>query len=233
AQVYSLSLHDALPISEKFVFHRALLGIGIAEYHLNDNKSSLKHLNQLDNSDPTFEVQKLNFFIAENHFALNNYNEALNRYNFATGDDNQIELQTVYGKAYCYFNSGDYENAAIQFLDFTKKYKNDKRFSDAKLRLADSYFGSKNYSAASKIYEELFTADSRLSINPYARYQYAQALYKSGKTTEAINEFRNIQEKFPTSEYAEVSLYTIGWIYFQQKNYSQSIAQYNNVITKY
>ena len=219
--------------SEKSVFNRALLGMGIAEYHLNDNKSSLNRLLQLDNSDPSFESQKLNFFLAENHFALSNYNEALNRYNFAVGGDPEIEMQAIYGKAYCYFNSGDYENAAIQFLDFTKKYKNDIRFSDAKLRLADSYFGSKNYAAASKIYEELFTADSRSSINPYARYQYAQALYKSGKTAEAINEFRNIQEKFPASEYAEVSLYTIGWIYFQQKNYSQSIEQYNNVIVKY
>lgn len=219
--------------TEKPVFNRALLGIGIAEYHLNDYRNSLKHLNQLDNSDPSFEAQKLNFFIAENHFALNNYSAALNRYNFSAGNDPEINLQSVYGKAYCYFNSGDYENAAIQFLDFVKKYKDDKRFSDAKLRLADSYFGSKNYSAASKIYEELFTADTRLSINPYARYQYAQALYKSGKTTEAINEFINIQEKFPASEYAEVSLFTIGWIYFQQRNYPQSIAQYNNVIIKY
>lgn len=219
--------------TEKSVYNRALLGIGIAEYHLNDYRSSLKHLNQLDNSDPSFEVQKLNFFIAEDHFALNNYSEALNRYNFAIGNDREINLQTVYGKAYSYFNSGDYENAAIQFLDFTKKYKDDKRYSDARLRLADSYFGSKNYSAASKIYEDLFSSDAHLNINPYVRYQYAQALYKSGKTMDAINEFKNIQEKFPDSEYAEVSLFTIGWIYFQQRNYSQSIAQYNNVILKY
>lgn len=219
--------------TEKSVYNRALLGIGIAEYHLNDYRSSLKHLNQLDNSDPSFEAQKLNFFIAEDHFALNNYSEALNRYNFAIGNDREINLQTVYGKAYSYFNSGDYENAAIQFLDFTKKYKDDKRYSDARLRLADSYFGSKNYSAASKIYEDLFSSDAHLNINPYVRYQYAQALYKSGKTMDAINEFKNIQEKFPDSEYAEVSLFTIGWIYFQQRNYSQSIAQYNNVILKY
>ncbi len=121
----------------------------------------------------------------------------------------------------------------ISFLIMLKRYPKNKRVTDAKLRLADSYFGSKNYSAASRVYQELFSSDAKQSTNPYARYQYAQALYKSGKTEDAINEFMEIQNKFPTSEYAEVSLYTIGWIYFQKKEYSKSITQYNYVIIKY
>ena len=207
--------------------------LGYALYHLNDNKTALKYLNQLENSDAGFETQKQNFFLAENYFAIGDYRNALNNYNNSTGIDQEINSQALYGKAYSYFNSGDYENAAYQFADFIKKNPKNKRLSDAKLRLADSYFGSKNYAAASKVYQELFSVDAKLSTDPYARYQYAQALYKSGKTDEAINEFKSIQEKFPTSEYAEVSLYTIGWIYFQKKEYSQSIAQYNNVIEKY
>lgn len=219
--------------AEKSVHNRALLGLGISLYHLNDNKSAIKYLTDLENSDSGFETQKLNFFLAENYFSLNDYKAALINYNASTGTDQEINSQALYGKAYCYFNLGDYENAAYQFNEYIKKNPANKRFSDAKLRLADSYFGSKNYAAASKVYQELFTADARFSTDPYARYQYAQALYKSGKTNEAINEFKSIQEKFPNSEYAEVSLYTIGWIYFQKKEYENSIAQYNNVISKY
>ncbi|MBK7230540.1 MAG: tetratricopeptide repeat protein [Ignavibacteriales bacterium] len=219
--------------AEKSVRNRALLGLGIAHYRSDDNKTSLQYLNELDNTESGFETQKLNYFLAENYFATNDFKEAINRYNNVNGKDVDLNLQALYGKAYSYFNSGDYENAAYQFLDFTKKYPKDKRFTDARLRLADSYFGSKNYSAASKVYQELFTSDSRLSIDPNIRYQYAQTLYKSGKTDEAITEFKNIQEKFPNSEYAEVSLYTIGWIHFQKRQYTQSIAQYNSVIKKY
>ncbi|MCU0343201.1 MAG: tetratricopeptide repeat protein [Ignavibacterium sp.] len=218
---------------EKSVYNRALLGIGISLFNLNDHITALKYLNELENSDPGFESQKLNFFLAENYFATGNYKSALNNYNSVSGTDQEINSQTLYGKAYSYFNLGDYENAAYHFADYIKKYPKNKRLSDAKLRLADSYFGSKNYTAASKVYQELFSADARLSTDPYARYQYAQALYKSGKTNEAITEFASIQEKFPNSEYAEVSLYTIGWIHFQRKEYKQSIAQYNNVIDKY
>ncbi len=144
---------------EKSVRNRALLGLGIALFHLNDNKTALKYLNELDNSDPNFESQKLNFFLAENYFASGEYKQALNRYNNANGEDEEINSQTLYGKGYSYFNTGDYENAAYQFADYIKKYPKNKRITDAKLRLADSYFGSKNYSAASKVYQELFTAD--------------------------------------------------------------------------
>lgn len=219
--------------AEKSVYNRALLGLGISLYHLNDNTNALKYLNELENSDPGFESQKLNFFLAENYFVTGDYKSAMFNYNKVTGTDQEINSQTLYGKAYCYFNTGDYENAAYQFADYIKKYPKNKRFSDAKLRLADSYYGSKNYAAASKVYQELFSADAKLSTDPYARYQYAQALYKSGKTNEAISEFKSIQERFPDSEYAEVSLYTIGWIHFQKKEYTKSISQYNNVIAKY
>ncbi len=219
--------------AEKAVHNRALLGLGISSFHSKDYKSALKYLKDLENTDAGFEAQKLNFFLAENYFAEGNFKNALNYYQTAAGTDQDINSQALYGKAYCFFNTGDYENAAYQFADYIKKYPSNKRFSDAKLRLADSYFGSKNYNAASKVYQELFSSDAKLSTDPYARYQYAQALYKSGKTNDAITEFTSIQQNFPTSEYAEVSLYTIGWIYFQKKEYTQSIAQYNNVIAKY
>jgi len=107
--------------AEKSVRNRALLGLGIALYHLNDNKTALKYLNQLENSDAGFETQKQNFFLAENYFAIGDYRNALNNYNNSTGIDQEINSQALYGKAYSYFNSGDYENAAYQFADFIKK----------------------------------------------------------------------------------------------------------------
>lgn len=107
--------------AEKSVHSRALLGLGISLYHLNDNKTALKYLNELENSDPGFETQKLNFFLAENYFASNDYKAALNNYNNSTGTDQEINSQALYGKAYSYFNTGDYENAAYQFSDYIKR----------------------------------------------------------------------------------------------------------------
>lgn len=215
------------------VRNRALIGLGIALYNLNDNKTAIQYLKQVDEKDPSFEPQKLNFFLAENYFAAGDFKNALSRYTQSIGDDKDLTSQSLYGKAYSYFNLGDYENASYLFADYVKKYPKNKRINDAKLRLADSYFGSKNFAAASRVYHELFSSDAKLSTDPYARYQYAQALYKSGKVNDAIIEFTTIQEKFPSSEYADVSLYTIGWIYFQRGDFPEAISQYRVVLAKY
>lgn len=225
----ALSVSD---ISSETV-NRAKLGLAIAKHHSGDYKTSLKLLSEIESSDASFETQKVNFYFAENYFAEGRYKEALTRYNFAEGKDERFNAMAVYGKAYSYFNSGDYDNSASVFSDFIRKFRNDPRVEDARLRLADSYYGSKNFSAASRIYEEIFKRGAADSDNPYTRYQYAQALYKSGKVDQAITEFETIQNKFPTSEYAEGSLFTVGWIYFQRGSYAESINKYREMFVKY
>ena len=225
----ALDIADA----ETDIKNRASLGIGIALFNLGDNRKSIEYLRNIDSKAPNFESQKVNFFLAENYFAVGDYKEAINRYALASGNDEKISVLSIYGKAYSYFNLGDYGNSALQFADFVKRFPKDKRFNDAKLRLADSYFGSRNFAAASKIYQELFTSDAKVSTNPYVHYQYAQALYKSGKVNEAISEFNLVYDQFPSSEYADVSLYTVGWISFQQGNFSNAISGYYDVLKKY
>lgn len=229
---YFESALDIKTLSQETI-NRAKLGLAIAKYHLGDYKNSLKLLSEIEASDASFETQKVNFYFAENYFLQGKYSEALNRYNYAEGKEESINAMAVYGKAYSYFNKGDYENSASLFADFIRKYKNDSRVNDARLRLADSYFGSKNYAAASKIYEDIFKLGSSDSDNPYTRYQYAQALYKSGKVEQAIDQFNFIQIKFPNSDYAEGSLFTVGWIYFQQGSYSEAISKYREMFVKY
>jgi TolA-binding protein len=58
-------------------------------------------------------------------------------------------------------------------------------------------------------------------------------LFKGGNSAEAKNEFRSLQQKYPKSEYADKSLYLIGWITFQQNNYKGAIDNYMDVINAY
>lgn len=210
---------------------RSMLGLGSALFFLGKNDEAISYLNEILSTAPDFERDRVNFYLAENYFAKGKYQEALEHYKGIDTNNPEIIKLSLYGSAYCSFNLGDYENAAIRFSEFTKTYKSDERIIDAKLRLADSYFGSKNYSAASRVYNELFS--SKKMDDPNVYYQYAQALYKSGKTELAINEFSNLQKKFPQSNYADVSLYTIGWIKFQDGDYTESIDAYKNVLVVY
>ena len=211
----------------------SMLGMGAALYYLGQNDVAIQYLNKILAASPDFERDRVNYYLAENYFDKQKYNEALERFKGINTQEEDIKRLTLYGTAYCYFNMGDYENAAFRFAEYVKVYPTDERVTDAKLRLADSYFGSKNYTASYQVYKDLFISQ-RLSLDdPYAYYQYAQALYKSGKTESAINEFSNLQAKFPNSSYGDVSLYTIGWIYFQQGDFKIAIDKYRGVMEVY
>jgi TolA-binding protein len=213
--------------------NRARMGMGIASFYLNDYKGSINYLNELETNDPSFERDKVNFYFAESYFALEDYNSALDRYSDVDASNKEVGNASQYGKAYCYFNLRKYENAALQFSDFIKKYPRDSKVTDVRLRLADSYYGSKNFAAASKVYKDLFAAGKGVINTPYAHYQYAQTLYKAGNTGEALNEFNTLVAKYPESEFADKSLYLIGWIKFQQGNFTQAISEYRNILHRF
>ena len=212
---------------------RSMLGLGSALYYLGRFDEAIQYLNLILAASPDFERDRVIYYLAENYFSKQNYSEALKRYKVIETEDNEIKKMSLYGSAYCYFNLGDYDNSAFRFSEFTKMYPGDARNTDAKLRLADSYFGSKNYREASGVYKQLFSSQYLTLDDPYAYYQYAQALYKSGRTESAIIEFATLQRRYPNSKYGDVSLFTIGWIRFQQNDYRIAIDDYRNTMTVY
>jgi len=219
--------------AENDVHQRALLGMGVSLYHLGDYEKAADYLREAENVNPAFEPDKINFYMAESYFSQGKYQEALSRYNSIKSSDDEYVKQAMYSKGYCHFNTGSYSNAAYQFAEFIDRYPNDARITDAKLRLADSYYGSKNFVAASKIFKKLFQSGKYSSDDPYTYYQYAQALYKSGEINAAITEFRNLQQKFPDSKYAESSLFTVGFIRFQEGEFKEAINDFRYVLQIY
>ncbi|HSW55135.1 MAG TPA: tetratricopeptide repeat protein [Ignavibacteriaceae bacterium] len=219
--------------AENEVHQRALLGMGVSLYHLGDYEKAAEYLRKAENVNPTFETDKINFYMAESYFSLGKYQEALSRYNSIKSTEVDYVKQVTYSKGYCNFNLGSYSNAAYQFSEFIDRYPDDFRMTDAKLRLADSYYGARNFAAASRIFKQLFQSGKYSSDDPYAYYQYAQALYKSGETNAAINEFRNLQQKFPDSKYAENSLFTVGFIKFQEGEFKEAIDDFRYVLQIY
>ncbi len=213
--------------------NRALLGLGVSQYYLNQLDGSIDNLEILKSSSKDFERAKVLFYLAESYFLRGEYTEALKNYNQIITQDELLKRQALYGKAYAYFNLKDFPNSIYYFNEYVNRYKNDKLLNDAKLRLADSYFGIKNFERASIIYKELFSKDRSMLNNDLAYYQYCQSLFKAGKSSEAINEFALLQQKFPRSKYADASQYVIGWIYFQQSNFRNAINNYFRLIKIY
>ena len=215
------------------VYLRSLLGLAVSLYYLDKNDAALEYMNELLSLSPDFERDRVNYYLGEIYFKKGNYKDALVRFKSLKTDNDKIKKLALYAAAYSYFNLGDYDNAALRFNQYLKTYPEDVRATDVKLRLADSYFGSKNFASASRVYKQLFSSHSVSLNDPYTYYQFAQALYKSGKADEAINEFNKLETKFPNSKYADASLYTVGWINFQRGDFKTAIEDYRNVLVKY
>ena len=213
--------------------NRAVLGLAVTEFYQNKISDAVRNLENLKNRNKDFEPDKVNFYLAECYLIRSEYSAALKHYNFVNSEDAELKKQTIYGKAYAYFNLKDFPNAIYYFNDFLTKYKKEPNAGDAKLRLADSYYGIKNFNRASAIYSELFSSNKQILNNDFTYYQYCQSLYKAGKSSEAVSEFDNLQKRFPRSKYADVSQYVIGWIHFQQGDYGLAISNYNLLISKY
>lgn len=212
---------------------RALLGLGISLFNTGQYSVAIEHLSDLDILDPLFEKDKVNFYIAENYYSLGDFKDAINRFQKVDIQNPDVGYMALYGKAYCYFNLNDYDNAVYNYQDFIKNFPSNDRTIDAKLRLAESYYGAKNYSASSKVYKDLFKLGGSTINSAAIYYQYAQALYKANETQSALNEFSNLQQKFPSSEFADKSLFTVAWINFQQGDFKTSISRYHDVLGKY
>lgn len=211
----------------------ALLGMGVSSFYLKQYNEAVKYLIDLENKEPGFNSAKVNFFLAESNFGRGNYSEAVKRFNKIPRDDRELYGISLYGKAYSYFYLRDYDNAALAFSDFIQKNPVDTRTFDSKLKLADSYYGNKNYSAAGRLYKEIFLSGEEKARDPYVQYQYAQALYKGGNSSEAISQFRILQSTYPESEFADKSLYIIGWIFFQKNSFNDAINSYRVLLNTY
>lgn len=231
ADNFNNSLNSSLVNSE--VQNRANLGLGVSNYYLKNYEAAGIVLSELASRYPRFEKSKVNFYLAESNFAQGRWADAIKNYHRVSDTDPELERQTLYGKAYAYFNMKDFSNSSFYFGEFVRIYSKDEYFLDAKLRLADSYYGIKNFDKASEIYADVFSKNRNALNNDFALYQYGQALFKSGQSLGAIDKFNSLQIKFPKSRYADESQYLIGWIKFQQNDFKGAIEEYEKLFKKY
>jgi TolA-binding protein len=215
------------------LLNRSLLGLGISQYYLNDFENASLNLNELISRNPRFEESKVNFYLAEVYFAKGQFENTITHYNRIDESDELLKKQALYGKAYAYFNMKDFANSSYYFEEYLKQYPDNDNYFDVGLRLAESYYGLKNFNKASDIYAKLFSGSTDKLNDAFTFYQYAQALFKANRTAEAIKALNDLQRRFRNSRFSDDSQYLIGWIYFQHGDFNKAIQNYLMLFDKY
>ena len=124
----------------------------------------------------------------------------------------------------------DYETAAKEFEHFLEVYPTGNESLDARFQLANVYYlHLKRYEEARAQYSEFINQSPSHPNVPLARERLAEVLTELGRLYEAIAEYENLNPQ-DEQERRRIRL-KIAELYYDQKNYSQALTEYEKVIT--
>jgi TolA-binding protein len=186
-------------------------------------------------SDPGAEgASDALFWAAESHFQIGEFPTAENLFTRYLRDfpSGQHADAAQYALGWTYFRQGLYGDAIPRFERFLSVFRDDGGSipyrTDARLRLADSYFALKRYPEAVRVYGQLAA-----SGDDYSLYQIGQAYSNSGDAFEAMSTFRSLLQEYPASEWREEARYQLGYLFFLNQEYEQAIVEYDDLIASY
>lgn len=220
----------SVELLEEITFQKAWLNYRNREYD-----DSAREFMDLFSSNPSSPgASETLFWAAESNFQIGQFSVAEQLFTRYLRDYPSARHADAaqYALGWTYFKQGNYGGAIPRFEAFLEAYRDDTGTvpyrSDARLRLADSYFALKRYPEAVRVYGRM-AADG----DDYSLYQIGQAYSNSGDAFEATSTFRQLLDDFPLSEWREEAQYSLGYLFFLNQEYEQAIFEYQHLIDSY
>ncbi len=156
--------------------------------------------------DPSL-VMQAQLWLGESFSALQQYAQAIPAYKHVLDSTvlaDAVYQQATYGLGYAYFNTAHYAEAIPQFVQYTKQRPTTipaKWLADARVRLADCYYATKNYQRALKSYDQAF------------QYYPAHVHYQKGIIYSVLNHSDAARANFQAilDNYAHTVYYEKAW----------------------
>lgn len=176
--------------------------------------------------------QQAQFWKAETYSAQKQYDTAIPLYASIAKTPGDLGSKSLYALGYAYYNKKDYPRALTYFRDYLSKGEgaDDGTAEDARVRLADTYFATKQYNEAMRAYDEVI-ARSR-GDRDYATYQKGLILSYVGRETEAKAEFDKLQRQYPGSRFVDDALFQAANVDFEKGAYQVAIRGFTKLITE-
>ena len=131
------------------------------------------------------------------------------------GTDNKIEIEQslpeIYTTAYEEFNDEDYEEAANEFLKAESQYPSSPWAADALVMAAYSNYKNDDFAGAILVIDRFMRFHPGHKDVPYMLYLRGMCYYRQvsdvrrepGMSAYALQQFQQLVDRFPKSEYAE------------------------------
>lgn len=216
-------------LQNEIVFQKAWLLYSTEQY-----REAAPAFMQLYEQDGSGHREDALFWGAESFFQLGNLSraQALFRDYLDTYPNGAHASGARYALGWTQFKQQQYQAAARnfeRFLDTREAADGEVPYrQDALLRLADSYYAMKQYTAAVRTYRRVEGPGA-----DYALYQTGQALNLADQPQNAISAFQQLVDRYPESSWRDEAMYRIGHIHFQEQNYGDAVAAYERLIDSY
>ncbi len=124
------------------------------------------------------------------------------------------------------FNDGFSDVAKRYLEDFLNKYPQSPHLPTAKLLLGQCDFLRGEYDKALELFEELSQqSDKRDEIF----FWRGETYLKENRLSDAQHDYQAVINDFPQSAYVPQAYYSLGWSFFQQKNFDQAKAVFSHL----
>lgn len=157
------------------------------------------------------------YWCAEAMYEVRKYSEAVSYFeNFLSmpvAKKTDLYNYANYALGYAALEGESYTKSANYFDRFLKGNEKDQAtINDATLRLADAYFGAKNYGSALAQYNKIINLQT--SSEDYALFQKGVLQGLQDQPQAKISTLQHLLKKFPNSNYADDAGFEIAYTYF-------------------
>lgn len=165
------------------------------------------------------------------------YDEAIKQYRIFIFSPSSLKLDNYntgnYNIAYCYYKKKNYGDAATWFRKYmqNKEQTDNARYNDALMRIADSYFITRDFSNAESFYASVVNED--VKAGDYALFQKGIILGLRGNMTGKAQTMQLMMDRYPKSQYVDDATFEKGNALMTNGNESEAKQCFTKVINSY
>ncbi|NGF57877.1 tetratricopeptide repeat protein [Parapedobacter sp. SGR-10] len=240
AAVDALESIDLTTRESKAAYQKVTYYRGLEYYNERAFENAISMFMRSESNRYDEEIYALStYWKAEAMYEVRKYKESVANFNkflqLPAAKNTDVYHYANYALAYAAFRNDNYNTAANYFQRFLSGAGPDgidlNTRNDAIARLADSYFGAKNYERALTYYDRLISAKAQ--SQDYALFQRGIIQGLQGNTAAKIATLNAVIEKFPNSNYADDVAFEVPYTHFLTHEYDKAISGLQAMVEKY
>ena len=193
-------------------------------FNLDYNKAIARFQNYIQQYPDDAKVDEAKYYIAESYYRLREFDKALDFYNELMSVNGFVHLNRVIGRiGEIEFRSGRYENATYFYYQLSDAAATKKEQYNAWAGLMESYYLLNKFDSVERYANVILDRGNvNISSQNKASLYLGKAAFGKGDYETAKDEFVNTLNT-ARDEYGAEAQYLLGYIFFQEKKYKESI----------